>query len=124
MIYTIRLANCAFFARHGVLEEEARLGQRFYVDAELVVEAEEAVEHDRIEGTVHYGIAFQLIEEIVTGTRRRLIETLALDIAKALCARFPQIQKAGITVRKPSAPIPGVLDHAEVTLTWPQGMVR
>lgn len=119
MIYTIRLKNCAFFAHHGVLEEEARLGQRFFVDAVLQVEAGEALEADSIEGTVHYGIAFGVIEDIVTRTRRALIETLALDIAKALCQRFPQIQTAEITVRKPSAPVPGVLDHAEVTVCWP-----
>ncbi len=35
--YTITLANCAFFARHGVMDEEEVLGQRFFVDAELEV---------------------------------------------------------------------------------------
>ena len=38
-IYTIRMKNCAFFARHGVLDEEEALGQRFYVDANLTVDA-------------------------------------------------------------------------------------
>ena len=37
-MYVIRMKNCAFFARHGVLDEEEALGQRFYVDAELTVE--------------------------------------------------------------------------------------
>ncbi|MFC5037835.1 dihydroneopterin aldolase [Tianweitania sediminis] len=111
--------NCAFFARHGVLEEEARLGQRFFVDAVLHVEGGDAVESDLIEGTVHYGQAFQRIEHIVTTTRRALIETLALDIAQSLCAGFPQIQVAEVTVRKPSAPVPGVLDYVETTVRWP-----
>jgi dihydropteroate synthase len=31
------MKNCAFFARHGVLDEEETLGQRFYVDAVLDV---------------------------------------------------------------------------------------
>ncbi|MDP2734201.1 MAG: dihydroneopterin aldolase [Hoeflea sp.] len=114
--YTIRLANCAFFARHGVHDEEAFLGQRFFVDAVLEVEQGEAVETDSIEGTVHYGEAFQVIEEIVTGQRRNMIEALALDIAKALTSRFPQIRLARITVRKPSAAVPGILDHVEVTV--------
>ncbi|RUX35071.1 hypothetical protein EOA33_36345, partial [Mesorhizobium sp. M4A.F.Ca.ET.050.02.1.1] len=37
-MYVIRMKNCAFFARHGVLDEEETLGQRFYVDAALTVE--------------------------------------------------------------------------------------
>ena len=114
--YTIRLANCAFFARHGVHDEEEFLGQRFFVDAELEVDPGDALETDSIDGTVHYGVAFKVIEDIVLGKRRYLIEALALDIAKALTAEFSQIRVARITLRKPSAAVPGILDHVEVTV--------
>jgi 7,8-dihydroneopterin aldolase/epimerase/oxygenase len=114
--YRIQLKNCAFFARHGVHDEEEFLGQRFFVDAELEVDPGDALIEDRIEGTVDYGIAFQEIERIVTGRRRFLIEALARDVAVALAARFPQIVRSRITVRKPNAPVPGVLDHVEVTV--------
>ncbi len=118
-MYQIRMSNCAFFARHGVHDAEEQLGQRFYVDAELLVIPEGVLEDDDIASTVDYGVAFQVIEQVVTGRRRFLIEALALDIAKSLCARFPQIARADITVRKPNAPVPGVLDHVEVTVSWP-----
>lgn len=114
--YTIILQNCAFFARHGVHDEEEFLGQRFFVDAELDVEAGDALERDSIGDTVNYGIAFTVIEEIVTGRRRYLIEALALDVAKELCKRFPSIRRAKITVRKPNAPVPGVLDYVQVSV--------
>lgn len=120
MIYTIRMRNCAFFARHGVLDEEQVLGQRFYVDAELDIDPGDALERDSIEGTVDYGVAFSLIEKIVTGQRRFLIEALALEVARSLVRRFPQIRRAAITVRKPNAPVAGVFDHVEVTVVWPQ----
>ncbi len=117
-LYTITLKNCAFFARHGVLEQENVLGQRFFVDAVLEVDGGETLTSDRVEDTVHYGEAFLVIEQVVTGQQRKLIESLALDVAKALCARFSQIQQAEITIRKPSAPIPGVLDYAEVRVSY------
>ena len=120
MTYTIRMKNCAFFARHGVHDEEEALGQRFYVDAALIVDPGDALEKDAIEGTVDYGVAFGVIEKIITGERRFLIEALALEVGKALVRRYPQIKKAEITVRKPNAPVPGVLDHVEVTIVWPQ----
>jgi dihydroneopterin aldolase len=120
-MYVIRMKNCAFFARHGVMEEEERLGQRFYVDAVMTVDAADAVVADRIEGTVDYGVAFMVNEEIITGARRFLIEALALEVAQKLCARFPQIARVEITVRKPNAPVPGVLDYVEATIAWPQG---
>lgn len=119
-MYVIRLKNCAFFARHGVLDEEETLGQRFYVDATLTVEPSRSLSDDAIDGTVDYGVAFALIEKIVTGERRSLIESLALEVATALTERFQEIRKAEITVRKPSAPVRGVLDHVEVTVVWPQ----
>ncbi len=120
-MYVMRMKNCAFFARHGVHDEEERLGQRFYVDAELTVRPSGSLDSDAIETTVDYGVAFKEIEAIITGRRRFLIEALAMDVAKSLCARFPQIARAEITVRKPNAPVAGVLDHVEVTVVWPQG---
>lgn len=119
MTYVIRMMNCAFFARHGVLDAEETLGQRFYVDAILEVEPGRALEADSIEDTVDYGVAFKVIEAIITGQRRFLIEALALEVGRALAARFPMIKRADITVRKPNAPVAGVLDHVEVTVAWP-----
>lgn len=114
--YSIFMKNCAFFARHGVFEEEAVLGQRFFVDARMDVEADQPLENDRLEGTVDYGIAFTVIEKVVLGKRRYLIEALASDIAVALCARFPQIRRVEIALRKPNAPVPGVLEYVEVNV--------
>jgi dihydroneopterin aldolase len=119
-MYTIRMQNCAFFARHGLLEEEKTMGQRFYVDAVLTVEPDKPLQDDDMEGTVDYGGAFTVIEAMVTGARHFLIEALAWDIGKALGEKFPQIRRAEITVRKPNAPVRGVLDHVEVTVAWPE----
>jgi dihydroneopterin aldolase len=119
MIYTIELRNCAFFARHGVFNEEETLGQRFFVDAHLTVDPGDALERDEIEGTVDYGKAFSVIETIVTGRRRYLIEALALETAKTLCSEFPQVKSASISIRKPNAPVQGVLDTVEVSIVWP-----
>lgn len=114
--YTILLKNCSFFARHGLLEQEEVLGQRFFVDAEMEVEAGDALEKDCIDNTVDYGVAFSVIEQAVVGQRRYLIEALANDIALALRNRYPQIVRVKISVRKPSAPVPGILDYAQVTV--------
>lgn len=114
--YTILLANCAFFARHGVMPEEEALGQRFFVDAELEVQPAGPLEADALESTVDYGIAFKVIETIVTGRRYFLIEALAMEVARALEEQFPQIKRAKITLRKPNAPVAGVLDYVQVTV--------
>lgn len=119
MMYTIELKNCAFFARHGVFNEEETLGQRFFVDAHLTVDAGDALDKDELTGTVDYGAAFGVISDIVTGERRYLIESLALKTAQALCKEFPQITDARVSIRKPNAPVQGILDTVEVSVQWP-----
>ena len=119
-MFQLRMMNCAFFARHGVHDEEETLGQRFYVDATLTVDPGDALDTDSIANTVDYGEAFKVIESIITGRRRYLIEALALEVARAICSRFPQVARAEITVRKPNAPVPGVLDYVEATVAWPE----
>ena len=118
--YEITLKNCAFFAHHGLYEEETKLGQRFFIDATLKVEPDGALEEDRMEGTVHYGEAFEVIKRLVTTQNRNLIEALALEIARGLCEAFPQVRHACVTVRKPNAPVPGILDYVEVTVCHPE----
>ena len=112
--YQITLKNCGFYARHGVFEQEATLGQRFFVDVVMDVEAGDALVSDDIEATVHYGLAYEIVEKIVTGTRRNLIETLAHDVAVALTDWSPLIRRVEVAIRKPSVPIAGILDHVEV----------
>lgn len=119
-VFQITLKNCAFFARHGVYNEEEVLGQRFFVDAVLTVDAGEALENDDISGTVDYGQAFRTIEKIVTGKRKYLIEALALEVARAICEEFAMVRRAEITIRKPNAPVQGILENIEVTVVHPQ----
>ena len=88
----------------------------FCVDAELEVKPTAPLQADSIDSTVDYGVAFKTIEKIVTGRRYFLIEALATEIAHSLCSRFPQIVRAKITLRKPNAPITGVLDYVQVAI--------
>jgi dihydroneopterin aldolase len=114
--YQITLKNCAFFARHGVFEQESALGQRFFVDVVMDVDAGEVLVSDDVKQTVHYGLAYELVEKVMTSTRRNLIETLAKDVAVALCAWSPLIRRVEVAIRKPSAPIAGILDYVEVRI--------
>lgn len=116
--YRIGLKNCVFFARHGVFAEEAQLGQNFHLDVEMDVVVSDALETDNYEETVDYGAAYNAVEKIVTGQRFFLIEALAHRICRELCAQFAPIRRVVVTVRKPGAPIPGVLDHAEVIVEY------
>ena len=50
----IRVTRIAVFGRHGVLPEEAVLGQRFYISLEARLDLGAAGRSDDVAGTVSY----------------------------------------------------------------------
>ena len=116
--YSIRLKNCVFFARHGVFEAEAQLGQSFHIDIDMEVSSAGALQTDNPDETLDYGAVHTALQEIVTGERCKLIEALAYRIGRALCGEFAAIRRVLVTIRKPGAPIAGVFDHVEVRVEY------
>ena len=112
----IDIAGLVLFAKHGVAEEEARLGQRFVLDISLEVEINEAVKSDRLDSTVDYGEAVAVAESAFRSKRFYLIEAAASHVAGVLLAHFPKVKLVRITVRKPSAPVPAVIDYVAATV--------
>lgn len=113
----IILSNMSFYAFHGVLEEEKKLGQRFYVDAVLSAELKKAGKTDNVYDTLHYGQVYEEIKKIVEGENYNLIEALAHNICMKLLERFPLLQEIQLTVKKPSAPVQGIFDYVAASIT-------
>ncbi|WP_349409090.1 dihydroneopterin aldolase [Pseudalkalibacillus sp. SCS-8] len=112
----IYIDNMQFYGYHGVYPEENKLGQRFNVDLVLECDLTEASKSDDIESTVHYGQAYELTKEIVEGKPKKLVETIAEDIAQALLEKFPIIQACTVKVIKPDPPIPGHYDAVAIEI--------
>ena len=111
----VTLTGLEVFAHHGVFDFERVEGQRFIIDAELVVDLRPAAEGDALERTVHYG---ELAEAIVTAVKRDpvdLIETVAERVAQ-VALRFAGASAAKITVHKPDAPIAATFADVSVTV--------
>jgi dihydroneopterin aldolase len=110
---TIELYGLTVFGRHGYLEEERRVGQRFLVDLWVDV-AEEAAASDRIEETVDYRRLASLVDEVFTGPSRLLLEGLAGAIADGVLARFEAVLRVRVRVRKPDVVLEPPVEHAAV----------
>ncbi len=114
----IRLLNMSFYAFHGVHPEEHKLGQRFEVDVELFLDLKGAGEEDDLTQTVDYARVYETVEEFVIEREFRLLEALAEHIAEGILSRFP-VEMVTVRVRKPGAPVRGILDAVEVEITRP-----
>jgi dihydroneopterin aldolase len=105
-----------FMGHHGVLEIEQREAQPFEVDVELHLNLQPAGLDDDLGKTVHYGVVFDHVRQIVESTSYRLLEALAEAIAHEIVADFP-VDEVVVRVRKPRVPIDGRLDYAGVEIT-------
>lgn len=113
---TIRFSQMAFYGYHGVFPEERRLGQRFFINLELDVDFEQAIETDDVTYSVNYGDVYQVVAEIVEGGPYNLIETVADRICLQLLEQFLRVSGVRVEVLKPSAPIPGVFGNVSIQL--------
>jgi dihydroneopterin aldolase len=113
---TVRLVNAVFYAHHGVLEEEHRIGGRYEVDVAMELDVAPAAATDDLDATVDYEGVYNLTKGVVTGAKRYLIERVAVEIAEAVLARFAVVERVEVTVRKPNPPVGGPCDRAEVTV--------
>lgn len=113
----IELKELVFFAHHGLLKEEAALGQRFRVDVVAELEPTLDLSQDTPESTVNYVDLFETVKAIFTGQRFNMIEAAADAVAQALLERFVKVQSVTVKVKKPSVPVDCVCDYfaAEVT---------
>jgi dihydroneopterin aldolase len=108
----LRLRNMSFFAYHGLLRDEERLGQRFEVDVEIFGNFR-GYAHREANGEIDYPKVYELTEQVVTTERFGLVESLADRIAEVLQAEL-QLDRLVVRVRKPNPPLPGHFDGIEV----------
>jgi dihydroneopterin aldolase len=114
----LRLTGLRVRGHHGVLPEERRDGQEFVVDVVLHLDLSRAAATDDVADTVHYGELAERLAAVVAGEPVDLIETLAQRLAE-VCLEPPQVERAEVTVHKPSAPIPVSFTDVSVTVERP-----
>jgi len=112
----IRLRGMRFYGYHGALPAERELGQRFEVDVELTLDLRPAGQSDDLARTVNYAAVYDDVRQMVEGPPCRLIEALAERIAARVLADYPPVLAVGVRVRKPAAPVAGILETVEVEI--------
>jgi dihydroneopterin aldolase len=104
-----------FYGYHGVAEQEKILGGRFEVDLSLDFDMTPAIKSDHLRDTISYEDLYKLVHNVVTNSKYYLIEALAGKIIQEVYQKFSP-EKVLVRIRKPSAPVKGVLDTVEVEL--------
>ncbi len=112
----VMLEGMEFYARHGYYEEERIIGNKYSVDVEMELDFEEAVEEDKLEGTVNYEKVYAMVAEVMS-IDATLLEHLAGKIIKRIKTKFPHVQAIRVRVSKYNPPVKGLCQKATVELT-------
>ena len=110
---TVRLVNAIFYAHHGVMQEEHRVGNRYEVDVSMHFNFVEAARTDSLALTVDYAEVYDAVKEVITQNRFYLIERLAYLIGQGVLEVQPKVEQVEVTVRKHNPPVGGTCDRAE-----------
>ena len=117
-IGTVRLVNAVFYAHHGVMQEEHRIGGRYEVDVSVDLDFQKAAQTDDLSKTVDYERVYQLVQDLVTQNRFYLIEKLAYLIAHRVAETYDFAESIEVIVRKPNPPVGGACDRAEAVYRY------
>ena len=113
----IFITGIVIHARHGVMEHEAEVGQRFVIDLELAVDLSQSSRTDRLSDTVSYSNVVATATDAFKDTNYKLLERAAGAVADAILTAFPRIGAVKVTVHKPHAPIAAIFEDVGVVLT-------
>lgn len=112
---TIRLEGLDFFAHHGYYEEERKVGNKYTVDVEVLIENTSFTDDD-LDQTVNYEEIYLTVSTIMS-VSTKLLETLASSMCRELLKQFGSIAQVTATVSKHNPPIKGVCKKATVTIS-------
>lgn len=115
------LTGIEIFGYHGDLPEEKKLGQKFVVDLELNLDLSKAGKSDQLSDTVDYPQILSVVEKIVGGEPKNLIEAVAEEIAEKILRYFDKVESLKVTLHKPFAPLKIKYSDAAVSIFRQRG---
>lgn len=110
----IVLKDISFYAYHGALPEEKKLGQIFLVSLELFLDLKKAGETDSLEDTINYAEVYETVRDVMEGPTQDLLESLAEKIGER-CFHDP-VKGVRVEIKKPSPPIAAKLAYVAVII--------
>ena len=112
----IVLEGMQLYGFHGVNPEERSLGQPYVVDLAVELDLEKPGVTDRLEDTVSYTRLYEVVQRVLEGESKNLLEATAQAIASKVLAEFP-VKAVHVCLKKPRPPIKGsVIENASVEI--------
>jgi 7,8-dihydroneopterin aldolase/epimerase/oxygenase len=109
----VEIRGLSIYTHHGVTDAEQEVGQRILLDVSFDVPSCDAVLTDRLEDTIDYSEACDIISLAATERSYRTLERLAHVIGERLAERFG-CEVVRVRAAKPEPPLPLALEEVAV----------
>ncbi len=116
---SISINGLRLLGRHGVAEQERRVGNEFEINIRLdVPTSNRAMTTDLLDDTINYARVVEIVRDEMSHPSA-LIEAVAGRIRRRLDAEFPGLIAGGeITIAKLAPPIPVQLSSVSFATRW------
>jgi len=116
----VDLRGISIYTHHGVSDAEQEVGQRLEFDVSFDVPDCDAVLTDRIEDTVDYSEACDIVALAATERSYRTLERLAQVVGQRLIERYG-CESVRVRASKPEPPLPLSIQEVGVEVTQERG---
>ena len=106
----IFLKNIRFYAYHGCMLEEEKIGSDYVVNLNVNTDLSHSSVTDKLEDTVDYVSLLAIVKKQMS-KRSNLLENLADRIIKQIFNDLPKVNKVNIRVSKKNPPIGGDVEE-------------
>src|SRR5258708_36505169 len=104
MTDSIFITGLVIHARHGVMEHETEVGQRFVIDLELFTDLSDSSRTDRLADTVSYSNVVTTATAAFKNANYKLLQRAAGAVADPILAALPRLRPSQAPLPKPPAP--------------------
>ena len=111
----ITIDNLRLYARHGVMEQERRVGADFCVSIRVHYNICKAMESDNVDDTISYAELCSIVKEQMA-IPSKLLEHAAGRICNAIFDKYPQADSIWLRLTKLNPPMGADCDGASVEI--------
>ena len=112
---SIQLHDMRFYAYHGVMEQERRVGGEYLVSLQVETDLSRAVLSDSVADTINYAQLYEVVRHEMAEPSQ-LLEHVAGRIGQRVLDRFPQVTALTVSVTKCNPPMGADSKGASVEL--------
>ena len=116
MTTKIELKAMKFYAYHGVMPQETKVGNHFVVNLTLMAPLEKAVMSDCLDDTINYAAVYAVVKQEME-IPSKLLEHAAGRILFALKEHFPELTAVDLKLSKLNPPFGGDIYSASILLS-------